>query len=62
MNANEPKTLLSITQAADEVGISRSTAYKLLKSGEWKSVKIGRLRKVSRRWLNEWVRSKEVES
>ncbi|MEY9913296.1 excisionase family DNA binding protein [Catenulispora sp. MAP12-49] len=43
---NQPRTMLTVEQAADAIGIGRTTMFALLKSGEVESVLIGRLRRV----------------
>jgi excisionase family DNA binding protein len=40
------KTLITVEQAADSLGIGRALAYQLVASGVLKSVKLGRLRRV----------------
>lgn len=41
-----PKLLLTVEEAADQLGIGRTLAYTLVKSGDIESVQIGRLRRV----------------
>ena len=41
-----PRLLLTVEEAADRLGIGRTLAYALVKSGEVESVQIGRLRRV----------------
>ena len=48
-------TLLTITQAASELSISRSTVYELVASGQLESVRIGRARRVPRAALDAFV-------
>jgi len=43
---NIPRVMLSVEQAAEALGIGRTTAYALIKSGELDSVRIGRRRLV----------------
>lgn len=52
------KMLFSIEEAAELLGIGRSTAYDLVKGGELPSVKIGRRRLVPREALHTWIRKK----
>ncbi|ABD09792.1 transcriptional regulator [Frankia sp. CcI156] len=40
------KLLLTPTEAADLLGVSRSTVYELLNSGDLESVRIGRARRI----------------
>ncbi len=41
-----PRRMLTVEQAAEALGIGRTTTYALVKSGELESVLIGRLRRV----------------
>ncbi len=50
--------LLTIEQSAKLVGIGRTTAYALVKSGEWNTIKIGRLTRLTRKILEDWVELK----
>jgi excisionase family DNA binding protein len=47
--------LLTPEQAFHLIGVGRSHGYKLLASGEIPSLKIGRLRRVPRVALEQWV-------
>jgi excisionase family DNA binding protein len=49
------KLFLTVEEAAGLIGISRAQAYKFLRDGTWVSVKLGRLRRISRAWLTDWV-------
>lgn len=42
----EPRQMLTVEQAAEALGIGRTTMFALIKSGEIESVRIGRLRRV----------------
>jgi excisionase family DNA binding protein len=54
----EPTLLLTVEQSAKLVGIGRTTAYALVKSGEWRTIKIGRLRRLTREILEDWIAQK----
>lgn len=41
-----PPLLLTVRQAARELGLSRSTIYSLISTGELASIKIGRSRRI----------------
>jgi excisionase family DNA binding protein len=41
---DEPDTMLTVDEAADQLGVSRSLIYSLLRDGALESVKIGRWR------------------
>ena len=41
-----PRVMLTAEQAAEALGIGRTTMYALIKSGDIESVRIGRLRRV----------------
>lgn len=58
---SEPTLLLTIAQSAKLVGIGRTTAYALVKSGEWRTIKIGRLRRLTREILEDWITQKVSE-
>lgn len=54
-HANEPpppprqmpeRVLLTVEEAAEQLGIGRSMAFRLIRNGELESVQIGRLRRV----------------
>ena len=42
-----PRRMLTVEQAAEALGIGRTTTYALVRSGDLDSVKVGRLRRVS---------------
>ncbi len=54
----ESPLLLTVEQSAKLVGIGRTTAYSLVKSGEWKTIKVGRLTRLTREILEDWIREK----
>jgi excisionase family DNA binding protein len=54
----ESPLLLTVEQSAKLVGIGRTTAYSLVKSGEWKTIKIGRLTRLTRDILEDWIKVK----
>lgn len=51
----DPK-LYSIQEAATLLGISRTTLYQLLTSGELGSLKIGRRRCIARKSLDDFIK------
>jgi excisionase family DNA binding protein len=42
----KPRVLLTVAEAAQQLGIGKTTAYALVSSGDLASVRIGRLRRV----------------
>ena len=58
----DEQLLLSPEQAFALVGIGRSTGYRLLSTGEIPSIKIGRLRRIPRHALEQWVRIRTEEA
>ncbi|HEV2640778.1 MAG TPA: helix-turn-helix domain-containing protein [Actinocrinis sp.] len=50
-----PRILLTVEEAADTIGIGRTTTFALVKSGELKSVKVGRLRRVPLAEVNAYT-------
>lgn len=51
-----PRLLLTVEEAADRIGICRANMFKLIRRGEVKSVKVGRLRRVTPAALEDYVR------
>ena len=49
------KLLLTVREAAEVVSISRTHAYKLLATGEWPVIKIGRSTRIPVAELRKWV-------
>lgn len=47
--------LLTVDQAAEILHISRDRLYYLIRSGELRSIKIGRLRRIAREWITEFI-------
>ncbi len=47
--------LLTTTEAADLLGVSRTTVYELLNTGQLESVRIGRARRIPRAALVAYV-------
>lgn len=43
---NPPRLMLTVEQAAEALGIGRTTMFALIKAGEIQAVRIGRLRRV----------------
>jgi len=44
--ATQPRLLLTVDEAAEQLSIGRTTAWALVRSGDLESVQIGRLRRV----------------
>ena len=51
----DPNELITIEQLCDALSIGRNTAYTLLNSGAVKAFKIGRIWKIPRQSLNEYI-------
>ncbi len=49
------KLVLSVAEAAEIVGVSRSFLYERVQAGELESYKLGRLRKIPRVALDRWL-------
>ncbi|RKF25776.1 helix-turn-helix domain-containing protein [Micromonospora globbae] len=54
MNSGD-RIVLTVEEAAQRLGIGRTTMYGLVKNGEVRTVTIGRLRRVPLACLNEYV-------
>jgi excisionase family DNA binding protein len=50
-----PRLLLTVEEAADRIGICRSNMFKLIRQGEVKSVKVGRLRRITPAALEDFI-------
>ncbi len=55
------KLLFSVPQAAKALDVSESQVWQWLKDGILQGVKIGKLRKITRRELDRYVASLETE-
>jgi excisionase family DNA binding protein len=55
MSTPAAKLLLSVEEAADLLGVSRTTVYDLLRTRTLASVRIGRCRRISLDVLQEYV-------
>lgn len=51
----DPLELLTVEQVADLLQVSRDKVYYLLRTGQLRSVKIGKLRRISRAWIAEFL-------
>jgi excisionase family DNA binding protein len=49
--------LLTVEQTAELLQISRDRVYALIRSGKLRSIKIGKLRRISREWIAEFIGS-----
>lgn len=50
-----PSVMLTVEQAAEQLGIGRTTTYALLRSGQLRSVLVGRLRRVPANELHAYT-------
>lgn len=57
MTTPDNRVVLTIEQAAERLGIGRTTMYALIKTGQIRTVTIGRLRRVPAFCLDEYVQS-----
>ena len=49
------RLLLTVPEAAEALGISRSHAYQLLASGQLPCIRLGRAARIPKAWLEKWV-------
>lgn len=49
------RVLFTVEEAAQQLGIGRTTAYALVRSGELKSVQIGRLRRIPKEAIDDYA-------
>ena len=60
MTVERPHELLTVDRAAGEIGIGRTTMFKLLKHGEGPPViKLGALTRIRRDSLSAWLIARE---
>jgi len=50
-----PRLLLTVEEAAERIGICRSSMFKLIQQGDVRSVKVGRLRRVTPAALEDFI-------
>lgn len=53
------KLTMSVSEAAEELGICAKSVYTLTHRADFPTIKIGRRTRVSREGLREWVRKQE---
>lgn len=46
---------LTVDQAAEVLNVGRDNVYSLIRTGQLRSIKIGRLRRISRQWIAEFA-------
>ncbi|MCA1194889.1 helix-turn-helix domain-containing protein [Saccharopolyspora sp. 6V] len=49
------RVLLTVEEAAEQLGIGRTTTYALVRSGELESVRIGRLRRIPKEAIDQYA-------
>ena len=54
---NSYPDVLSVKQLCEILDIGKNTAYRLLQSGEIKSIKIGKVYKIPKKYLKEFLRN-----
>jgi excisionase family DNA binding protein len=53
-STHEPE-FLTVEETADLLRVGRDKVYHLIRTGQLRSIKIGKLRRVSREWVTEFV-------
>ena len=51
----QPSLLLTVSEAADLLGIGRNLAYELVRTGRIPSIRLGRVIRIPRFGLEQWV-------
>ena len=51
----------SVAEAAAVVGVSESTMYQLIRRADFPVIRMGRVRRVSKQGLNEWIEARAKE-
>jgi excisionase family DNA binding protein len=54
--------LLNVDQAAEALRVSRDKLYNLIRTGQLRSMKIGRLRRISTEWIVDFIAQLETRS
>lgn len=54
--------LLTIPEAAERLSVSRTTLYKLIRTGELKALKFGRSRRVTDLEIEDFIRSQVAKA
>ena len=54
---NSYPDVLSVKQLCEILDIGKNTAYRLLQNGEIKSIKIGKVYKIPKKYLKEFLRN-----
>jgi len=52
--------MFSVEQVAEILSVGRDKVYYLLRSGQLRSIKIGKLRRISGQWITEFVESSDT--
>ena len=52
---NSYPDVLSVKQLCEVLDIGKNTAYRLLQSGEIKSIKIGKVYKIPKKYLKQYI-------
>lgn len=55
MSTEQPRTLLTVEEAAERLSLGRTCVYALLKGGHLSSVRVGRLRRIPADSLEAYV-------
>ncbi|MGI8309430.1 helix-turn-helix domain-containing protein [Saccharopolyspora hattusasensis] len=55
-NTGQPRVLLTVEQAAERLGLGRTTVYQLIANGDLGSVRIGRLRRIPADAIDAYVK------
>jgi excisionase family DNA binding protein len=56
----QDQRLLTVEETAEALHISRDRTYYLLRTGQLRSIKIGKLRRISRAWIEEFIERQPV--
>jgi excisionase family DNA binding protein len=58
--AHQPRLLLRISEAAEAVGLAKSSLYLLIRRGEIPTVRIGKAVRISTDDLRSWVETRRT--
>lgn len=60
-NDDQATGMLTVEEAAEVLHISRDKVYFLIRTGQLRSIKIGKLRRLSPAWIAEFINSRSPE-
>jgi excisionase family DNA binding protein len=57
---SDSQHLLTVEETADVLHLGRDKIYYLMRTGQLRSIKIGKSRRISRSWITEFIERREI--